>query len=146
MRIAGAWRLCDDGVIRPEIFMSVTGSTGTKVDEWFLIDSGADRTVFSATLLSRLGGTTSSAPDGTALAGVGGMQAFVLVSAVLNLRRQDGGIATVQGDFAAFTDPTATDLSILGRDVLDHFDMVLSRRREEIFLLAPPSRYEIHSS
>ena len=44
---------------------------------------------------------------------------------------------------AAFTDPAAADLSILGRDVLDHFDVIVSRRRNEVLLLATNHRYQI---
>jgi hypothetical protein len=144
MRIAGEWYLCDDGVVRPVLFIDVIGPTGVTVDEKFLVDPGADRTVFSAGLLSQLGGTTASPPAGVSLSGIGGTQAYVQVQATLNMRRTDGGVATVQGNFAAFTDPLATDFSILGRDVMNHFDVILSRRLDEIFLLAAPSRYEIH--
>ena len=146
MRIAGIWHRCDDGVIRPVLLVSVGGPAATTVTETFLIDTGADRTVFSATLLNQLGGASSGAPAGMSLTGIGGTQAFVRVGAVLNLPRDDGGVATVRGDFAAFTDPTATDFSILGRDVLAHFDVILSRQRDEILLLAPPCRYQVHPS
>jgi len=144
MRIAGEWRQCDDGVVRPLLVVDVMGPTGVPVEEAFLVDSGADRTVFSADLLSRLGGATAPSPAGVSMAGIGGTQAFVQVQATLALPRTDGGTATVQANFSAFTDPKATDLSILGRDVLDHFDVILSRRRDELFLLASPSRYDIH--
>ena len=144
MRIAGKWHLCDDGVVRPVLVIDVMGAGGFTMEERFLIDPGADRTVFSAVLLVCLGGATSSAPSGVSLAGIGGTQSYVQVQATLSFRRFGGGIATVQATFAAFTDPTATDFSILGRDVMDHFDVILSRRRDEIFLLASPSRYEIH--
>ncbi len=60
--------------------------------------------------------------------------------------RDDGGPVRVRGEFAGFTDPTAKDLSILGRDVLDHLDLVLSRRRSEIFLLAPRHQYRIEGT
>lgn len=144
MRIAGEWRQCHDGVVRPLLVIDVIGPAGTPIEDPFLVDSGADRTVFSADLLTRLGGATAPAPSGMAMAGIGGTQAFVQVQATLALRRTDGGTATVQAIFAAFTDPKATDFSILGRDVLDHFDVILSRRRDELFLLASPSRYDIH--
>jgi hypothetical protein len=144
MRINGVWHECDDGVTRPLIVVAVVGLSGTKVDERFLIDSGADRTAFSATLLDQLGGANIAAPAGVSLSGIGGTQAFVQAQAELRLIREDGGTAIFQGGFAAFTDPTATDYSILGRDVLDHFDVILSRRRDEILLLAPPSRFEVH--
>jgi hypothetical protein len=144
MRIAGVWRNCDDGVIRPLLLARVVGPNGSVIDATFFVDSGADRTVLSAALLSQLGGATAPAPSGVLMAGIGGTQAFVQVQATLTLPRTDGGTATVQANFAAFTDAKATDLSILGRDVLNHFDVILSRRRDEFQLLAPPSGYDIH--
>jgi hypothetical protein len=44
---------------------------------------------------------------------------------------------------AAFTESTATDLSILGRDVLDNFDVITSRRRNAVLLLAGNHRFQI---
>jgi hypothetical protein len=38
--------------------------------------------------------------------------------------------------FAAFTQSTGMDYSILGRDVLDNFDVILGRQRREVVLLA----------
>jgi hypothetical protein len=70
----------------------------------------------------------------------------VLVTTVVEFIRDDGGAVRVRGEFAAFTDPTATDLSILGRDILDHFDLVLSQRRNEILLLAPRHQYRIEGT
>ena len=66
----------------------------------------------------------------------------MLVDHVLELTRDDGGPAHIRGEFAAFIDPTATDLSILGRDVLYHFDVILSRRNE-VLLLAPNHQYRV---
>ena len=145
MQIAGKWQQCDDGVVRPILVIDVITSTGVSVEAMFLVDSGADRTVFSEALAKKMGGATASAPSGVSLAGIGGTQSFVQVHATLKLPRTDGGVATVQANFAAFTDPSATDFCILGRDVKDHFDVILSKRRDELFLLAPPSQYEIHS-
>ena len=67
----------------------------------------------------------------------------MLVDTVLEFAIQDGPPARVRGQFAAFTEPTATDLSILGRDVLNHFDLILSRRNNEVLLLAPNHRYRV---
>ena len=41
------------------------------------------------------------------------------------------------------SDASATDMSILGRDVLNHFDLILSRRRSEVLLLAPNHQYRV---
>jgi hypothetical protein len=146
MRIVGKWHKCDDGVTRPTLLLRVGAADGSATDELFLVDGGADRTVFSATLLGRLGGQPTPAPKGLSLVGVGGTQAFVQVQTVLELVRDDGKTANVRGDFAAFTDPAATDLSVLGRDVLNHFDVILSRPRDEVLLLAAPHRYQVFAS
>jgi hypothetical protein len=34
-------------------------------------------------------------------------------------------------------------LSVLGRDVLDNFDVIFSRRRDEVLLLAPNHSYTV---
>ena len=137
MLITGEWQVCDDGVTRPLVRAKVFGSDGDPVADDFLIDSGGDRTVFSAALLARLRLPAESAPPGVRLSGIGGDSPFVLVTTAVELTRDDGGAVRVRGAFAGFTDPTATDLSILERDVLDHFDLIISRRRGEILLLAP---------
>jgi len=143
MLIAGEWKLRDDGVMRPIVRARVLGSDGSFVAEDFLIDSGADRTVLSATLLARLPLPAQSAQPGFTLSGIGGTTAFVSVMTVMEFVRDDGGLARVRGEFAGFTDPRATDLSILGRDVLDHFDVIISRQRGAIWLLAPRHQYRI---
>jgi len=38
---------------------------------------------------------------------------------------------------------TATDLTILGRDVLDSFDVITSRRRNAVLLLADNHQYKV---
>ncbi len=37
----------------------------------------------------------------------------------------------------------ASDLCVLGRDVTDNFDLILSRRRRDALLLAPTHQYQI---
>jgi Retroviral aspartyl protease len=146
MRIEGEWLLCDDGITRPLVVIGVHAAGGSLVEDRFLIDSGADRTVLSADLLTRLALPASSAPAGHALAGVGGTQGHVLVQTALEISHDGGGTAIVRGEFAAFTDPAATDLSILGRDVLNLFDVILSRPSNDIQLLAAPHRYRVEAN
>jgi len=143
MLVTGEWQLRDDGVTRPIVRAKVLGVNGSLVSENFLIDSGADRTVFSAALMARLRLPAGNAQPGFALSGIGGTNEFVLVTTVMEFIRDDGGPVRVRGEFAGFTDPTATDLSVLGRDVLDNFDLIISRRRNEILLLAPRHQYRI---
>lgn len=143
MLIAGEWKLRDDGVMRPIVRARVLGSDGSLVAEDFLIDSGADRTVLSAALLARLPFSAESVQPGFTLSGIGGTAAFVSITTAMEFICDDGGLVRVRGDFAGFTDPAATDLSILGRDVLGHFDLIISRQRGAIWLLAPRHQYRI---
>jgi hypothetical protein len=143
MRIVGEWLLCDDGITRPVVRAQVPGGDRRPRSDRFLIDSGADRTVFSAAFVRRLQLSGASPAPGAALGGIGGTTGFVLVTAVIEFRRDDGGPARVRGQYAAFTDPRASDLSVLGRDVLDNFDVILSRRRDEVLLLARSHSYTV---
>lgn len=143
MQIVGEWLRCDDGVTRPAIFATISGGNGNTAGEYFLIDSGADRTVFRATLPPQLGLGATGLPFGVVLQGITGSTTFVLIRAVIEFVRDDARAVAVRGEFAAFTDPAATDLSILGRDVLDNFDVILSRRRDAVLLLAPNHRYAV---
>ena len=143
MLITGKWQVGDDGMLRPLVRAAVSGIDGRLVADDFLIDSGADRTVLSAALLARLSLPTRSAPSGSTLRGIGGGCAFVLVTSAVEFIRDDGGAVRVHGEFAGFMDPAATDLSILGRDVLDNFDLIISRYRSAVLLLAPRHHYRL---
>ena len=142
MVIKGLYILGPDGMTRPVLELKIRRASGLSQTARFLIDSGADRTVFCSDLLGRLN-LPSHVPQGITYQGIGGASPIVVVTTVLELQRADGGVATVRGDFAAFTDPQAADLSILGRDVLDHFDVIQSRRRNEVLLLAQPHQYRV---
>ena len=137
MRIVGEWQLCDDGVTRPTIRAKVLGRNGGLIADDFLIDTGADRTVLSTGLLTRLGLPARAAQPDFTLSGIGGTSALVCVTTVVELGRDDGGPARGHGEFAGFLDPPATALSVLGRGVLNHFDLMIRRRQNEIFLLTP---------
>ena len=58
----------------------------------------------------------------------------------------DGGPVIVRGKFTAFTDPLTTDLSVMGRDVLNNFDVIVSRPNSEVLLLAPRHGYQVVTS
>jgi Aspartyl protease len=143
MEILGEWLLCDDGTVRPVIHAAAAGIDGKPVTDRFLVDSGADRSVFSSVLLNKLKLPKRVPPPELALMGIGGISRFVLVTTVLQLTQSDGGTARVRGEFAALLDSEDADFSILGRDVLDHFDVILSKRRGEVLLLGLNHRYTI---
>jgi hypothetical protein len=143
MRIVGEWLLCPDGETRPVVKGYVTDATGGEREESFLVDTGADRTVLTTNLLGVLNLPMSSPLAGIAFTGVGGTSAVMVVRTTLTLYADDGNAARFQGDFAAFTDPAVADMSILGREVLDHFDLIISRRRNEVLLLAMNHQYRV---
>ena len=145
MRIVGTWRTCDDGVSRPVLRGVLFGAQGQPLTEWFLIDTGADQTVLSGSACFRLGIPGRLPDTGYRLVGIGGATDFVLIATEVELNRDDGQVVRVRGEFAAFTDPVATDLSVLGRDVLDQFDLLISRRKEEIWLLTGIHQYRIET-
>ena len=143
MRIVGEWLMCDDGVVRPAVRIHVRDQEERAHGDDFLVDTGADRTVFACGLWRRLGVQGERPAAGAALLGVGGGVAFRTIDTTLVLTADDGRPITLRGEFAAFVDPHATDLSILGRDVLDHFDAIISRRRDEVLLLGQNHGYSV---
>jgi hypothetical protein len=143
MEIAGKWVEMPDGVVRPLIRVTITAASGESEADVFLIDTGADRTVLSYAFLDRLQLPVDGGPADFGLQGVGGASPFVPVEAVLEFTTTDERPVKVRGRFAAFVDPAATDTSILGRDVLNNFDLIVSHRRAEIRLLAPNHRYRV---
>ncbi len=143
MRIVGDWFLFEDGESRPILRAKVQTGRGMMVTEQFLVDTGADRTVFSAALLQQLASPVEPAPADERMLGIGGAAPYVIVESTIELTRDDGGPAVVRGKFAAVTDPLATDLSVMGRDVLNNFDVIVSRPKNEVLLLAPRHCYQI---
>ena len=132
MRINGTWTQCDDGVIRPLIAVRVAAANGEWVPAEFLIDTGADRTVFSAAILNQLGlprlGTTEH------LGGPGGTANSALVETQISVLNEAG---------AAVTDTTALDISVLGRDILDLFAVIVDRARNVVCLRSQRHTYAI---
>jgi len=54
MQLNGLWLLCADGVVRPVIRGEALAGDGAWIQTLFLIDTGADRTVFSANIFTAL--------------------------------------------------------------------------------------------
>ena len=133
MRVEGEWEPGQDGVPRPSVKAFVQTAGGGWVEVSFLVDTGADRTVFSAELLGRLGGDVRTAVKN--LGGVGGETATVFLHTCLRLTSVAGGPVNFRAEFAAFPDPLALDQPVLGRDVLNVFTVVVDRPRRAVCLL-----------
>jgi hypothetical protein len=143
MLIAGEWFVSNDGIARPVLSVDVAVGDNERQAERFLLDSGADRTVFSRGLLSRLQVSGTAPPTGQAVFTAMGAARFVVVQATLAFAAAQGRPAIVHGEFAAFTQESTLEMSILGRDVLDNFDVILSRRRDEVLLLSGNHYYQV---
>ncbi|MBM4298814.1 MAG: hypothetical protein FJ143_13845 [Deltaproteobacteria bacterium] len=143
MRIDGEWLLCDDGVSRPVIRGEILASGGTWQRAEFLLDTGADRTVFSAPVLSSL----SLLPITTRsrLGGVGGEIDSVVVETQVRLTREDGGKVVLRERYAAVTELEALDMSVLGRDIAGFFAVIVDQPENLVCLLGQRHHYVIQS-
>jgi hypothetical protein len=112
----------------------------------FLLDAGADRTVFSADFLDLLLPLQASETDQIPLAGVGGRVSSITVETAIGFIRSDARVATVRGHFGLFTEAESAELSVLGRDVTNNFGVIYDYPNRAVALLAPPHFYEIKST
>jgi hypothetical protein len=141
MRFDGVWRVCDDGVVRPVLRGEVRAADGEWTPVPFLLDVGADRTVFSAAVLRMLGAQVTGATQ--ELEGVGGKATSVILATSIRLIRETGAAVSFDGQFAAFTDPVALGMSVLGRDVTNLFAVIVDRPQDVVCMLGPKHRYRI---
>jgi hypothetical protein len=132
MRINGVWRLCDDGITRPTFWGEIVGASGHWVEIPFTADCGADRTVLSSDAFRAL--AFDPVRGGQAMVGVGGKSESLEFRSVLRMCRSDGVMVHFRGDFAAGADDDF-DMSVLGRDITNHFALVIDRPQDTVCLL-----------
>jgi hypothetical protein len=141
MRIDGEWHLGDDGVVRPIIRGEILTGTGMWQAAEFLVDTGADRTVFSAPVLTALRLQAAVSPHH--LSGVGGIAEAVFVETRIRLSREGGGKVTFRGQYAAVAEFEALDICVLGRDITRLFAVIVDQPGEIICLLREGHKYTI---
>jgi predicted aspartyl protease len=141
MRIDGQWLLADDGVMRPMISGEILAGNGSWERSEFLVDTGADRTVFSAATLAKLGLQPVAMREG--ISGVGGMVDSVIVETQIQLTREDAGNVVFRGQYVAVTELEALDINILGRDITNLFAVIVDRLHDVVCLLGQRHRYSI---
>ena len=141
MRIDGLWFECEDGVRRPIVRAEALASDGNWQPANFLVDPGADNTVFSADICAALG----HLPQRTdaRLFGIGGAANAALVEVEFRLRQADQTPVTFRGQFLAAVDSSTLDTSILGRDILNLFAVIIDRPQEVVCLLSQRHRYVV---
>ena len=141
MRIDGQWLVCDDGVVRPVISGDIRTADGSWEQGEFLVDTGADRTVFSAATLAVLGLQPLMAQD--RIGGLGGLVDSVVVETQVRLTREEAGKIVFRGRYAAVTNLEALDMNVLGRDIAGLFAVVVDRPGNVVCLLGQRHRYTI---
>lgn len=141
MRIDGQWLVCDDGVMRPVISGEIRAGNGSWEKSEFLVDTGADRTVLSAATLARLALQPLAIREG--IGGVGGMADAVIVETQIRLTREEAGKVVFRGQYAAVTELEALDISVLGRDIIGLFAVIVDRLHDVVCLLGQRHRYGI---
>jgi hypothetical protein len=142
MRINGEWLRFEDGVVRPVIRGEILGDNGLWLAAEFWVDTGADRTVFSAPVLESL--HLQPAATQESLSGVGGMTGAVVIETQVRFSREEGGGQVIfRGRYAAVTELEALEVSILGRDVTGLFALIVDRPGDVVCLIGQRHRYTI---
>jgi hypothetical protein len=141
MRINGEWYVFEDDVVRPVVQCEVQKSNGDWETSLFLLDTGADRTVFSRVLARAL--TQAPAERSVALGGVGGLVEAELISTVVRLTTERGSYASFRGEFPAAIAEESLDISVLGRDILSQFAAIVDFPKRLVSLLAQLHDYRI---
>lgn len=141
MLLSGVWLLCDDDIVRPVIHGEILARNGSRVQTPFLVDTAADRTVFSADILEAL--DLQPVAGSVQLGGVGGEAASVVVETQIELPRDEPGPVVFRGQFAAFTSLKALDMSVLGRDILNLFTVIVDRQGDAVCLRGQQHYYKI---
>lgn len=144
MRFDGEWLLCDDGVARPVLRCEIVAADGTWRAAELLIDSGADRTVLSANILESLHMETG--PPESRIGGIGGTAESVTVATELRFTRADSVKVLFRGEYLACTDAKSLDMSVLGRDILGMFAVIVDRAGDTVCLLGGRHTYRIVES
>ncbi len=143
MFFSGNWYLCDDGTVRPVLVADALCGTGSWVKTRFLVDTAADRTVFSAESFRILQLQPIQTIDDLGLSGVGGLAKSVVVETQIRFEHGDSNKAVFKGQFAAFTDPATLDMSVLGRDILNLFAIIVDRQGDAVYLIRQEHYYVI---
>lgn len=144
MRIDGEWVRFPGGEELPVVRGQVIAFDGTPVETLFLVDTDADRTVLTSDVFEQLG--LEAFETNERIVGVGGRVRSVQVSTQI-WKRRDGGLrASFNGPFWAVTDAATLDLSVLGRDILRWFALIVDRPGNTVCLLNQRHRYGIIAS
>lgn len=144
MLINGEWLLCDDGIERPVIRGEILSGGGFWRSLEFLVDTGADRTILSANVFESLH-LPFTAPT-EQIGGVGGMVKSIVLTTQIRLTCEDATKVMFRGDYAACTEYESLDMSVLGRDIMAQFAVLVDRSKDMVCLLRERHSFNIVKS
>ena len=78
------------------------------------------------------------------IGGIGEFANSVTIAAELRLLRDDGNWVTFRGEYAACTDYEVLDMSVLGRDITNHFAVIVDRPANIVAIIGEAHKYTIH--
>ncbi len=131
-----------EGTHRPYFTSYILSSDGTWKKCIFLIDSGADVTFLPYGAIQSLEIDTSKVTIKDDVGGVGGY-GIPYFEYETKLKFVGEHVKVFGGTVNIFLDIHATDVALLGRDVLDEFVVIFDRRKGTIMLLDEECDYEI---
>jgi len=136
----------NNGAYRPFLTAYVLSVDDRWMKYSFLVDTGADETFFHYRSINILGIDTSHLEI---LDDVGGVGRYSIPYFHWNTEMKlisPEGTKIFGGEVNVFLDPHATDVPLLGRDVLDTFVAIFDRGKDDVILLDQPDSYRIKRS
>jgi len=134
-----------NGIYRPYILAFVQSNKGEWVQYPFLIDTGADETFLPYETVQDLDLDLTGIEVKDDVGGIGAQNVpYFKFKSGLKIIYGDS-VRIFKGEINVFLDPHASDVPLLGRDVLDNFVVIFDRIKERILLLDEEEEYLIKS-
>ncbi len=131
------------GAYRPSLTAYVLSTDSRWVKHSFLLDTGADVTFLPQRSIAMLGLNIAKVSVKDDVGGVGGQGVPYFEHATQLRLLSPDGVRVLEGTLNIFLDPHATEVPLLGRDILDTFTCIFDRAKGQVLLLDPPDRYEL---
>ena len=134
------------GAHRPFITAYILSPEGQWIQYSFLVDTGADETFLHYRSIKILGIDTSRLEIRDDVGGVGGygIPYFQFNTQIKLISSSDTKV--FGGTVNIFLDPHASEVPLLGRDVLDDFAVIFDRRKNKVILVDDPDTYRIQEA
>lgn len=133
----------DGDIFRPYIIANILTPKGNWITVDFLIDTGADETFLDYNLIKRLQLKTEGIDVKDDVGGIGGSGIpYFQIDSSLKLV-STSGTKIFKGKINVFLDAHASEVPLLGRDVLDNFIVIFDKKRNSVLFLDEDEKYNI---